>query len=137
MALNKKTGSVLKSRYKYIAFPVRTNGLLDSFAQKIRELGFKELSQLTDQDLGNVITKEINGRIFHALPVISSHKEGWGSTSLILERCLNSDDIHPKKPVALMLRSIIDDEAKACGAKTNLIIEVIKETKRNIVLFMK
>jgi hypothetical protein len=81
---------IFDTKAKHVAFAVNTEGYNDSgFAGKVSSQYWSELANCGTQQLGTVLSKEVNGRIFHAL-VCHSLKEGWGDNQAeIIKECFD------------------------------------------------
>ena len=84
---------IFKTKMNHITFAINKEGINDSgFARKVSEDYWPELRYCGQNELGNVISKTINGKTFHAL-VCHSLDQGWGCNQRrIIEKCFNNID---------------------------------------------
>lgn len=77
MIIKTSNDNIFNTKAKHIAFAINTEGLNDSgFAGKISQ-NWRDLENCGKNRIGTVISKNINGKMFHAL-VCYSLNGGWG-----------------------------------------------------------
>lgn len=81
--------NIFKTNARHIAFAINTEGFNDSgFAGQVSER-WSELENCGKNNLGTVISKEINGKVYHAL-VCHSLNDGWGDNQdEIIKECFD------------------------------------------------
>ena len=89
-------GDIFGTPYKHIAFAVNTEGFNDSgFAGVISRRYWSKLANNGGNELGEILTKEVGGKVFHALVCHSLGKDGWKQTPEIVEKCLDLLNLSP------------------------------------------
>ena len=72
-------GNIFNSTAKHIVFSINAEGAVGGgFDGRVIEKGWPELLECGPQEIGTVLSKEIDGVTYHAL-VTHSLKNGWGS----------------------------------------------------------
>lgn len=105
MIIDKVKGNVFATAHRHIVFGVNTEGFNDvGFAGQVARKVNRELANTGGNFLGEVLTFEGEGRIYHAIVCHSLQAEpGWTRTSKIIEVALNELAIGAEEPVAVVL----------------------------------
>lgn len=90
MVIKAVQNNVFKAKENHIAFAVNTEGVNNcGFAGQVSDRYWNELADCGPQQLGTVLSKQINGKTFHAL-VCHSLSEGWGENQAdIIKECFD------------------------------------------------
>ena len=103
MIIKNVRGKIFDTEAEHIAFPINVEGFSDSkTAFTIVENYWPELYHTGKHSLGDVISKKVDGKTFHALVCHSAFK-GWGEEQKsIITDCFNKIE-SDGKPVAAEL----------------------------------
>ena len=104
MIVNTTRGDVFQTPHKHIAFAVNTQGHNDAgFAGAVSSRHWSELANTGPKKLGDVISKNGNGKTFHALVCHSLGDDGWKETAETVTKCLDSLDVSEDETIAIVL----------------------------------
>lgn len=104
MIVNTIRGDVFQTPYKHIAFAVNTEGYNDAgFARAVSFRYWPELANTGGNNLGDVLTKKVNDKTFHALVCHSFGGDGWKLTAETVTKCLDSLNVPDNETVAVVL----------------------------------
>jgi len=134
MIVGRKVGDVLRGPEPHMAFAVNTEGFNDAgLAGSISARYWPELAITGPIRLGEVLTKAIDGKVFHAL-VVHSLEEGWGEAPAHIETGFNALEIPTDQEVAsvAMGAGII---GMMSGANPTENIAAMERSTKNIVVY--
>lgn len=105
MVIETIQGDILESPHKHIVFAVNTQGFNDAgFAGLVACRYWPELANTGPQEIGTVLSKEADGRVFHAVVCHSlSGEPGWSKTPETVRRCLDELDVPEDEVVGAVL----------------------------------
>ncbi len=104
MIVNTIRGDVFKTPYRHIAFAVNTEGCNDAgFAGAVSSRHWPGLADTGAKKLGDVISKNGEGKTFHALVCHSFGGDGWKKTAETVTECLDSLDVPDDETIAIVL----------------------------------
>lgn len=102
-------GNIFETPADHIAFAVHwpndegySNNDNGGFSSRVAEFGWPELGSITFRK-GISVSKKINGKHFHALPVHTPQKDGWDETPYLIEDCLNKLPVSSTDVIAIVL----------------------------------
>ena len=96
-------GNVFEAPHAHIAFAVNTEGFNDAgFAGQVAR-NWTELANTGGNQLGEVLTHEVNGKTFHALVCHSLGGNGWSKTAQTVTQCLDTLDVPDNETIAVVL----------------------------------
>ncbi|TAN57315.1 hypothetical protein EPN15_04675 [Patescibacteria group bacterium] len=104
MIINTVRSDVFQTPDKHIVFAVNIEGFNDAgFAGVVSSLYWPELANTGPKKLGEVLSKNGKGKIFHALVCHSLGSDGWKKTAEIVTKCLDSLDVPDNETIAIVL----------------------------------
>lgn len=129
-------GNIFWGLEKHIAFGINKEGINCSFfAEVVSNEYWPELFDLGQQEIGSVVSKEIEGKFtLHAL-VCYSYNDGWAKDQgTIIKTCL--DSIELKNDDSIACHSIGDTTQDVIkGAKQSLLLEGIRTSSKKIRIY--
>ena len=96
-------GNVLEAKEKHVCFAVNTEGANDAGLAGAVTRDWPELRYVGKSKLGHVYSKEIGGRVFHAVVCHSLGEEGWKGSPAVIRKCLDQIGLEANEPVACVL----------------------------------
>lgn len=136
MIVERKTGSVIRSPERHVAFPVNREGLNDvGLPGAISRKFWPELASVRTAKLGEIITKDIGRKVFHAL-VVYSLEDGWSEAPRHIEACFNELKI----PVDQEIASVViggDAVGARSGADPPANLAAMDRSDQYIVVYEK
>lgn len=129
-------GTLLETAEKHIAFAANTEGSnCFGFAGIIARDYWPELTNIGKRELGTVISKEINGKVFHAL-VCYSLKDGWPADQIeVIKTCFDNISLNENEPIACAPIGDKQEEILS-GAKQSMIIIGMGKSDKNIRMYL-
>lgn len=100
MIVGRKVGDVIQGPERHVAFAVNTEGHNDAgLAGNIAFNHWSELAATGPIRMGEILSKDTGGKVFHAL-VVHSLKEGWSDAPQYIEACFNELHIPTDEEIA-------------------------------------
>ncbi|MEK7598774.1 MAG: hypothetical protein AAB487_03490 [Patescibacteria group bacterium] len=97
-------GDVFQASNQHIAFAVNTEGYNDAgFAGAVSSRHWPELANTGKKKLGDVFSKNVKGKTFHALVCHSLDANGWKRTAETVTKCLDSLNVPEDQTIAIVL----------------------------------
>lgn len=91
MIVDMVRGNIFECSYRHIAFAVNSEGYNDAgFAGQVSSNDWPELANIGQKTLGDVLSKEVEGRTYHALVCHSLRGDCWKRTPETVTKCLDS-----------------------------------------------
>lgn len=134
MLIRSVQDDVFKTDAKHIAFAINTEGLNDSgFAGYVSEHYWKELKNCGEHKLGEVLSKTVGNKTFHAL-VCHSISIGWCENQMeVIKECF---DKIPSNDEEIATISIGTGEiGRMLKANFVEILQGMNESKQNIIVY--
>lgn len=128
-------GDVLASPYTHIAFAVNAEGINDDgFAGFVSSKDWPELAYIGPQKLGDILTRQAEGRVYHALVCHSLGEDGWKDTPAIIERCLNKLDVPDGETIAVVKigGGLV---GQMMGADVDANLKAIAQSNKKVVVY--
>jgi len=128
-------GDVFQTTNKHIAFAVNTEGCNDSgFAGAVSSSYWPELANIGAKNFGDVISKNGNGKTFHAIVCHSLDRDGWKKTAETVTKCLDSLYIPDDETIAIVLIGA-GMVGQMCGADTFSILGGIARSRNKVAVY--
>lgn len=90
MIIGEAKGDILTTKDGQIIFPLNSDGYnYSGFAGRVAKLGFNEILNTKNNQLGEVLEKTINGITYHGIICYSLKFGGWTNTPNIILNALN------------------------------------------------
>ena len=100
MIIGRKIGNVMTGPERHVAFAVNSEGQNDAgLAGNISCQLWPELASVGALRMGEILSKDIGSKVFHAL-VVYSFAEGWDAAPRHIEACFNELQIPTDEEVA-------------------------------------
>lgn len=133
MIIAEKIGKdILTSGEKRICFAISSDGYNNTgFAGIISKKFWPEIANSCKNELGTIISKEVNGITFYALCCHSLEK-GWSDQETVIRKCF--DSIPGEDPVAA-IRIGTDISENMSGAKFSDIRAGMEASEKRIILY--
>jgi hypothetical protein len=128
---------VFSCSYQHIAFAVNTQGFNDAgFAGVVSDQYWPELANTGPKQLGQVMSRKVGDKTFHALVCHSLDQNGWDETPKIVTQCLDSIDIPDDEIIAVV--SIGGGPiGRAMGADPDAIRSGMEASQKTVVVYSK
>ncbi len=127
-------GNVFDTPYNHIAFAINTKGYNDAgFAGQVSER-VPKIANTGKKDLGEVVSIESKGKIFHGLVCHSLEDNGWGGAPKAIITCLEKIQVTDTEPIAVVLMGA-GMIGQMSGADVKANIRAIHQSKKNCVVY--
>jgi len=133
-------GDIFDTLADHIAFAVHwpnkkghANNNAGGFSSKVAEFGWTDLGDIVFKK-GEVRSRKIKGKTFHAMAVHTPEEGGWDETPQLIENCLNILPVSSIEVVAVVLIGGGDAGAKYNATVRNL--EGMVKTCKTVVLYV-
>lgn len=144
MILKMAIGDIMNALERIVVFAINTDGYNDSgLAGTISSSFWPELACTKPKKLGDVMTKEHNGKVFYALVCHSLSPGGWANAPRVISEFFDSTiEADGREPVAFdeTIATVMmggGPVGKIMGADVNAIRQAIQESRRPIVIYTK
>lgn len=126
-------GDIFTTKDKHIVFALNTEGFNDSgFAGAVARNYFPEIANTGGNALGEVLSKEINGKTFHGI-VCHSLENGWENADQIILKALNELEVQNSISIIAIGTGLV---GRLHGAPTSKIYEAFKECNKQLNCYM-
>lgn len=129
-------GDIFNTPHKHIAFAINTEGFNDSgFAGQVA----MRAPQITTpsiggNNLGDVVSAEVEGKTFHGLVCHSLKENGWKHAPSSIIECLNKINVSDDEPIAIILMGA-GMIGQMSGADIKANINAIYASKKNCIIY--
>ena len=126
-------GDIFTTKDKHIVFALNTEGCNDSgFAGIVSKNYFPEIINTGGNTLGDVLSKEVNGKTFHGI-VCHSLREGWDNADQIILDALNKLQLEDEISIIAIGTGLI---GRLSGAPTSKICDAFESCNKQLNCYM-
>ena len=134
MIVGNKIGDVLTSPERHVAFAINTEGHNDAgLAGNISDHFWPELASTGPIRMGEILSKDLGYKVFHAL-VVHSLIDGWSDTPQHIEACFNELEIPTDEEIASVAIGAVLVGALS-GANTHDNLAAMDRSNKSIVIY--
>ena len=133
MIIKAVNDNIYNTEAKHIAFAINTEWFNDlGFAEKVSE-DWNDLKNCKKNRIGTVISRKINGNIFHAL-VCHSLNEGWGDNQAYnIKECFDNIPANGEQVATITIGA--GDISKRDGADFAKIICGMHDSEQKVIFY--
>ena len=138
MIVNRVHGDIFTAPQKHIAFAANTTGYNDEgFVGQVSSRFWPELACTGGNNLGEVLTKEGGGKIFHALVCHTTNRHGaWNESPRVVCECLDKIDIPDDEEIAVVLMGS-GPIGMTQGADVSAILAGMQNSKKKLIVYTR
>ena len=130
-----KDKDIFKTSCEHIVFALNSRGDNKSgFAALVSRDFWPELVDTGPKKLGEILSRKVEGKTFHAIVCYNKSIGGWEETPKIVEKCLNSLDVPVNEAIAIVLMgSGIMEQVER--ADKSAILDAMARSKKHLVVY--
>lgn len=135
MIIDMVRGDIFKSPHKHVAFAVNVEGYNDAgFAGQVSSRYWRDLANTGKKQLGDILTRKMDDKTFHAIVCHALTKEGWHYTAVTVEKCLDRIEAPMDEVIGVVLMGggMI---GQMSGADVFAILGSMARVKRMVVVY--
>lgn len=130
-------GDVFMAPERHVAFAVNTQGYNDAgFAGQVSDRYWPGLADTGGNTIGDVMSREVGDRAFHALVCHSLDSGGWDLTPGVVEACLRKVEAPADERIAVVLMGSAP-AGRMLGADVYAILGALARSERRVVVYTR
>ena len=134
LILEKIRGNIFTTGCKHVVFGVNTDGHNDiGFAGQVTDKYWPELADTGGNKLGEVLSKRVGGKTFHALVCHELKTNGWTETPSLVEQCLNKLDVENEAIAIVLIGGGLIGQLG--GADVDAILSAMESSTREVIVY--
>jgi len=134
MIIKTKKGNVLSCEEKHVCFAINVEGINDSGLAGVISQKWENLRYHGDLGYGVVLSKEIDGRVFHAIACHSLGKDGWRDAPAIIKKSLDKIGFEAGEEIACV-RFGAGPVGVAQGADADANVAAMDDSSARVVIY--
>lgn len=132
MVIDEVVGDIFATKDHHIVFATNTEGYNDSgFAGAVARSYFPEISNTGGNKLGEVLTKNVDGKTFYGI-VCHSLIDGWDNADEIILKALNEMDFQDNASIVAIGKGFV---GMVSGAPVRKIYSAFKQCNKKLTIY--